>query len=490
MIASCSGAQDRDLVEAVRDGDDAAFEELYRRYQPRIAAYVRRMVRDPARAEDLAQDAFFSALRRMRATDADIAFKPWIFEIARNAAIDHWRRSSRTEEVSVEADEQLRQSDRIRLVGAAGPDSALVDKERLDHLRGAFDELSDVHSRILVMRELEGLSYREIAERLDLSRASVESALFRARRRLESEYADISEGRRCIAMRTVMARMAEGLRDKRDEGRLARHARRCHVCRRRARELGVEPLAPLSGIRRRAAALVPLPLLPRRGDAGHGGAAAGGQSAGSMSGLLPAVGQVGAAVAERTAAIVAAAALAGAGGMALSAGDEQGGDRVPLRTPAIEQRAPAEDAERGGAGVPAPPARDGSGRAAGTGDRADGPASQDSRGGPGAAGAQDREDGGGSSAAEGAGAGGGEVGLPGLPRVPGEVGGGSPSGPSGDGPRLPEPPAPPPVEGPSVPDVPLAAPRVEQPPPVPTQAPSASDLPQAGTDAVTAIAAG
>ncbi|MGH2741308.1 MAG: RNA polymerase sigma factor, partial [Thermoleophilaceae bacterium] len=247
MIATREGSADRDLVQAVRDGDDCAFEELYRRYQPRIAAYVRRMVRDSARAEDVAQDAFFSALRRIRATDSEIAFKPWIFEIARNAAIDHWRRSSRAEEVSVDADEQLRPSDRVRLVGAAGPDSALVDKERLDHLRGAFDELSDVHTRILVMRELEGLSYREIAERLDLTRASVESALFRARRRLESEYADISEGRRCAAMRTVMAHRAEGLRNKRDEGRLARHARRCHVCRRRARELGVEPLGPLSG---------------------------------------------------------------------------------------------------------------------------------------------------------------------------------------------------------------------------------------------------
>src|ERR687896_1056892 len=133
MYATLAESADRELVEAVRGGDDSAFEELYRRYQPRIAAYVRRKVRDPTRAEDLAQDAFFSALRRMRATDSAIAFKPWIFEIARNATIDHWRRTSRAEEVSVEADE-LRPSDRGRLIGSAGPDSALVDKERLDHL--------------------------------------------------------------------------------------------------------------------------------------------------------------------------------------------------------------------------------------------------------------------------------------------------------------------------------------------------------------------
>src|SRR5918992_943714 len=264
MYATLAESPDRELVEAVRAGDDSAFEELYRRYQPRIAAFLRRKVGDPVRAEDIAQDAFVSALRRLRATDTEIDFKPWVFQIATNAAIDHWRRTSRAEEISVDADEGMRQADRVRLTGAAGPDSVLVDKERFEHLRGALDELSDMHTRILVMRELEGLSYREISDRLDVSRASVESTLFRARRRLESEYADISEGRRCVAMRAVIGRMAEGLRDKRDEGRLARHARRCHVCRRRARELGVEPLAPLSGIRRKAAALVPLPLIPRR----------------------------------------------------------------------------------------------------------------------------------------------------------------------------------------------------------------------------------
>jgi RNA polymerase sigma factor (sigma-70 family) len=479
MIASCAGAEDRELVAAVRSGDDAAFEELYRRYHPRIAAYVRRMVRDRARAEDLAQDAFFSALRRMRATDSDIAFKPWIFEIARNAAIDHWRRTSRAEEVSVE-DEDLRQSDRLRLVGAAGPDSALVDKERLEHLRGAFDELSDVHTRILVMRELEGLSYREIAERLDLSRASVESALFRARRRLESEYADISEGRRCTAMRTVMARMAEGLRDKRDEGRLARHARRCHVCRRRARELGVEPLAPLTGIRRKAAALLPLPLLPRRDHSGHGEAAAGGQ--GALSNLLPAAGQVGAAVAERTAAIVAAAALAGAGGMALSGSDDPGADRTPVRSPAIEQRAPGPAAQPGGARAPLSPAGERFGGRAPGADPAGRSGSEQGRGGHGAADAHDGAQGAGGAAATGeAGGGAGEVDLPGLPEMPGDVGGGSASGPSGDGPGLPAPPAPPTVGEPSTPDVPLAAPRVESPPPAAVEAPALPELPAADT---------
>jgi RNA polymerase sigma factor (sigma-70 family) len=476
MIATRCERSDCDLVEAVRDGDDSAFEELYRRYHDRIAAYVRRMVRDPARAEDLAQDAFFSALRRMRATDSEIAFKPWIFEIARNATIDHWRRASRAEEVSVE-DDQLRPSDRGRLIGSAGPHSALVDKERFDHLRGAFDELSDVHTRMLVMRELEGLSYREIAEKLDLSRSSVESALFRARRRLESEYADISEGRRCVAMRTVMARLAEGLRDKRDETRLARHARRCHVCRRRARELGVEPLAPLPSLRQKAAALLPLPLFTRRGgDAAHGG----------LSSLLPAGAQVTTAVAERAAAIVAAAALAGAGGMALSGDEPPVGERDGSQKQRIEQRAPASKSHAERAGASARPSAQGE-----VGARNEAGSARGERVVPGQHGASTAEPATGLEGAgdEAAGTGGTpEAGDVGLPDLSGIRGGGR-SGGSGDGPDLRAPLVVPSYEPPPAPAVPLAAPGLDA-QRSEVAAPAAPELPAAALDAVTGIAAG
>src|SRR3954470_7067329 len=139
------------LVDRVRAGDDCAFEELYRRYRPRITAFVRGQLRDDARAEDVTQEAFFSALRRLRVTDSEIVFKPWIYEIARNAAIDLYRRTSRAEEVSINADELLRPSDRRRLVGNRAPDAALFAKERMNHLRGALDELSETHHRVLVM---------------------------------------------------------------------------------------------------------------------------------------------------------------------------------------------------------------------------------------------------------------------------------------------------------------------------------------------------
>ena len=281
------------------------------------------MLRDSARCEDVAQEAFLSALRRMRATDAEINFKPWIYQIARNAAIDSYRRHNHAVEVSMDADDGLRASDRTRLVGLDGsPDAALVTKERMDHLQGAFDELSDVHTRVLVMRELEGMSYREIGQKLDLTRPAVESALFRARRRLETEYEELSEGRRCEAMAATIARIAAGVQRGTEEQRLARHARRCHTCRRHARELGIEPLSALGALRQKAAALLPLPWLLRR-------------SGGDGSGIAGFFGSgAGAAMSERAAALVAVAALAGAGGAALGTGalrgdrEAAGNDRV------------------------------------------------------------------------------------------------------------------------------------------------------------------
>jgi RNA polymerase sigma factor (sigma-70 family) len=288
----------------------------------------------------------------MRATDSEINFKPWIYQIARNAAIDSYRRNNHAVEVSMDADDGLRASDRHRLVGLDGsPDAALVTKERLDHLQGAFDELSDVHTRVLVMRELEGMSYREIGQKLDLTRPAVESALFRARRRLESEYSELSEGRRCEAMAGTIARIAQGVQRGNEEQRLARHARRCHSCRRRARELGIEPLSTLGALRQKAAALLPLPWLVRR-SGGDGGGITGFFGAGANTAPL----------AERAAALVAVAALAGAGGAALGTGalpgdrDATGQDRI-----AVERSAAAGTGElqRGDTGAATDEARRG-----------------------------------------------------------------------------------------------------------------------------------
>ncbi len=119
-IRANTECSDNDLVTAIRRGDDHAFELLYERYHRRIASYIYGMVNDYGRAEDIAQDVFMSALRRIRATDRAIAFKPWVYEIAKNACIDQFRRARRAEEVSFDAEEGLGGADYGRLV-TTGP---------------------------------------------------------------------------------------------------------------------------------------------------------------------------------------------------------------------------------------------------------------------------------------------------------------------------------------------------------------------------------
>jgi RNA polymerase sigma factor (sigma-70 family) len=177
---SCS---EHDLVAAVRRGDDRAFEELYSRYRSRIGSYVFGMVGDHGRAEDIAQEVFISALRRLRDTERPIAFKPWIYEIAKNACIDEFRRTRRTKEVPLDPDDESDGIERGLFSRAPTLDDAVESKQSIDDLRGAFGGLSENHHRILVLRELEGLSYTEIGERMGMTRPVVESTLFRARRR-------------------------------------------------------------------------------------------------------------------------------------------------------------------------------------------------------------------------------------------------------------------------------------------------------------------
>jgi RNA polymerase sigma factor (sigma-70 family) len=229
------------------------------------------MVHDHGRAEDITQDVFISALRRMRATDAHIAFKPWIYEIAKNACIDAFRRSKRAEEVSYDVEDG---AERLHLTSKGPtPDAAVDTRMSLDHLRGAFGGLSEAHHQILVMRELEGLSYRQIGERLGMSRPSVESTLFRARRRLSEEYEELVSGERCRRIQTMIAGAGDGRLGTRDERKMARHVSHCQPCRRAALVAGFDPdaLTPKRTVREKIAALLPVPAFLKRYIAGPGG---------------------------------------------------------------------------------------------------------------------------------------------------------------------------------------------------------------------------
>ena len=290
VLTAPAALRDDQLVADARAGVDGAFEELYRRHHGGLHAFVRRYVRDDGRAEDVTQEAFVSALRGLRAHDRAIAFKPWLYEIARNAAIDSHRRTSRAQEVSI--DEPLAPADQRRLVGLSAPETEVIARERMDHLYGALGELCERHERIIVLRELEGLSYREIAERMGITQAAVETALFRARRRLELNYAEIEEGGRCAEMHTIAARVAEEASTRRERQRLGRHVRHCGSCRAHAVALGISSGGKL--------------LRLDRGREQHGTVVSGGGEAAAL--LLPA----------KAVALIAAAALVGGGGATIA----------------------------------------------------------------------------------------------------------------------------------------------------------------------------
>jgi RNA polymerase sigma factor (sigma-70 family) len=351
---------DIELVSAVRKGDDRAFERLYERYHRRIAAYIYGMVNDYGRAEDIAQDVFMSALRRMRETDRPIAFKPWVYEIAKNACIDQFRRSRRSEEVSYDAENSLGAADYGRLVTTGpAPDVAVDQKMTLGHLCGAFGGLSETHHRILVMREFEGLSYREIGEQLGMSRPSVESTLFRARRRLTEEYSELASGERCLRVQATIAGAgsAAGVRGLRDHRRLAAHVSHCQPCRRAAHAAGLDiELTPGRAVRAKIAAFLPFPAFFRRRGGGGGGTDLGGSGSthlGTVAQWSAQASSLDPAVAGWFKAASAAAAIA-AVGVGAGHGSEQltrGGDRpvVPraaLATPAAKREAVLQPAVR------------------------------------------------------------------------------------------------------------------------------------------------
>ena len=323
---SRSDVTDHDLVQAVRAGDDHAFERLYQRYHRRISAYIFGMVHDHGRAEDLTQEVFVSALRRMRQTDRPITFKPWVYEIAKNACIDAFRRSKRAEEVSIDADEGLAPADHGKLASnSPSPDAAVEGKQQLDDLCGAFGGLSDAHHQILVMRELEGLSYREIGERLDMSRPSVESTLFRARRRLTEEYEELRTGARCLRIQEIIERAtatatALGTRDQR---RVGSHISHCQPCRKHAVMAGMDA-ATLGrrSVRSKLAAFLPLPAVLRKrwfgGDGASGDVAAAqavhhGPALAQMSMAAAQYGEPSMAGWMKATAVVTAVAIAGLG---------------------------------------------------------------------------------------------------------------------------------------------------------------------------------
>lgn len=166
---------DEDLVAAFRAGDEDAYTDLTERYRPRLVAYATHMLRGrgAGSAEDVAQDVLIRAYRALRADSRPMALRAWLYRIAHNRCLDELRGERPTAELHEEA-------------FAAGEDPAVCvhRRERLRELVGDIRELPDQQRSALVIRELDGLSYAELAEALDTTVPAIKSLLVRARMNL------------------------------------------------------------------------------------------------------------------------------------------------------------------------------------------------------------------------------------------------------------------------------------------------------------------
>lgn len=169
---------DRELVRRIRAGDAEALREIVERYEERIFALVFGIVRDAHEVEDVAQEVFLKVYTRIQAFDERSQFYTWLYRVAVNAAKDHVKKRVRRPAVALdEAD---------ALPGAGeGPESGAARSETSRLVREAVDALPARYREVIALRELEGLSYDEIASVLGISIGTVESRLHRARARLK-----------------------------------------------------------------------------------------------------------------------------------------------------------------------------------------------------------------------------------------------------------------------------------------------------------------
>ncbi|OLC39839.1 MAG: hypothetical protein AUH81_00395 [Candidatus Rokubacteria bacterium 13_1_40CM_4_69_5] len=175
---------DQALIERCRQGDLAAFEPLVEKYRERVWRLACNFLRDPEEAWDVAQEAFVRAWQALPSFRGQSAFYTWLFRITMNVATDRARqraargRAFGTERVSEE------EWERVMVDQAAAPDDVAMRAEERERIRRALEALPPHHRAIIMLGDLEGLSYREIAEVLDIPMGTVMSRLHNARKRL------------------------------------------------------------------------------------------------------------------------------------------------------------------------------------------------------------------------------------------------------------------------------------------------------------------
>jgi RNA polymerase sigma factor (sigma-70 family) len=338
---------DERLIALTRRGHDGAFEALVQRYQPRLLAFCRHMLGSQEDAEDVLQEVFTAAFNAILGDDRPINARPWLYRIARNRSLNHLRRPQPAGQDSMDVFERD---------GGTTTADTVHKREEFRQIVADVHDLPETQRTALLLREIDALSYDQIAEAMDTTVPSVKSLLVRARVSL----AEAAEARllTCEEVRVELGHVAEGL--SKTTAPVRRHLKVCERCRTFRVQLrktnralaAVYPLGPLVFLKKLWVAKAGV------GGAGAAGAAATGGAAASGSGVagvaMTAAGGItaGGAVSAGVSTIASKAAAGMAAAVIVTAG------AVEVKHVSERQAAPAPQvaAAPAPAVAPAPPA--------------------------------------------------------------------------------------------------------------------------------------
>jgi RNA polymerase sigma factor (sigma-70 family) len=313
---------DEHLIAMARAGNPGAFEAIVDRYQGRLLGFCRQMLGSTEDAEDVLQEVFVNAYRAMLADEREINLRPWLYRIARNRCLNHLRKPT------ADAQESM---DMVPEVEAASTAEKVHNREEFRQLLTDVGKLPETQRSALLLREMDAMSYEEIAQAMETSVPSVKSLLVRARISL----AEASQARQltCGEVRLDLAEAAEGLRKL--SGPVRRHVRDCEECKDFRSQLrsndkvlaALVPVGPLVALKGFIASKLGLGGAGSAGGAatatgagatgagavGSVGAALGGGGAGGLGGLSGLGGAVGGAIGTKAVAGVVTAAVLTAG---------------------------------------------------------------------------------------------------------------------------------------------------------------------------------
>ncbi len=269
---------DEKLIAMARGGNPGAFETIVDRYQGRLLGFCRQMLGSTEDAEDVLQEVFVNAYRAMLADEREINLRPWLYRIARNRCLNYLRKPK------ADAQESM---DMVPEVEAASTAERVHNREEFRQILSDVNKLPETQRAALLLREMDALSYEEIAAAMDTTVPSVKSLLVRARISLT----EASQARllTCGEVRVELSEAAEGLR--KVSAPVRRHVRECDEC--------ADFRSQLRSNEKALAALFPVgPLIAFKGfvlsklglsgaggasaGAGAGGAGAAGAGAGAM----------------------------------------------------------------------------------------------------------------------------------------------------------------------------------------------------------------